>query len=946
MANDSTLPADADLQRLQEQFGRLVDMPPSARGAWLEAHVADERDRVALLRLLAADSGDGFLDTPAIEHSQRLAPEEIARPESLIGQQIGEFRIVRQLGQGGMAAVFLGERSGKDFRQRAAIKLLRRGLYSEMEQRLFLRERQLLAGLDHPNIARLIDGGLTMAGIPYLAMEFVDGVPITQYARMHRLDLRERLELLLTVCRAVAAAHRSLIVHRDIKPSNILVSHEGSVKLLDFGIAKLIEADNEVASATIGVFTPEYAAPEQRDGQPVTTATDVYGLGLLLHELLIGTRPDKSAMRRPSSLVDIHRRADDNGDPPAIDPVRLRRQLRGDLDNILLKALASEPARRYVTASAFAEDIERYLRRQPVSAHPPSRWYRTGKFLQRHRAGVAISAALLLIILTALGIAIWQAEVARSEATRANTVRDFVVGLFDAARAHLPREQRPTPELLAAQAEKRLTASGNMDATTRSDLLSTLGQVELSLSQFSRAESLLSRAEKLQMEDGNIIGARDSRVLRAEALQRSGKPAEAAHMIDGQLEGMRTRPSPTLVRALSTLASSEVQLGKAAAAIAHAREAVTVADRIYGEDNTEAIATGFELGDILGDLQRYPESVAVLTPLLQRWRAIHGPEDDRYVAALESLATATDGIGNQPATERRYRELLTLKQRIYTAPSDAIARTLRDLGEIVARSERYGEAASLVERALAMQHAVYGRDHKQIAYSYDALGYIYAQQRDFAKADANYRAAIDTCNRLNLHDETCSRAHNNLGVSLYRQSKLDEAKKQMTIALDERRRQFGDNHPSVAYSLSTLSNIAVKQKQPDEAVRLSGKALDILERAGRGASRADALIRNSYAQALWLAGRNDDALREIDRAIRDWQRLSPHGDARRVTMLFLKAEILRDLKRTDEARSTARQAMGLGVAENKLSPGTVKLLHQLAAARKHNTSAQLHKNHR
>jgi serine/threonine-protein kinase len=426
---ESDIDPTADTQnRLRELFERVLDVRAAERNAWIDAHASSPAEGDALRRLLAADGGSGFLDTPASEHASRFAADEVAA-EGLIGQHIGAFRLLRTLGSGGMAAVFLGERFGVDFKQHVAIKLLRRGLYSELEQRLFQRERQVLASLDHPNIARLVDGGVTEAGIPYLVMEHVDGVPITQYADAHALDVRARLVLFLAVCRTVEAAHRSLIVHRDIKPSNILVEAEGTIKLLDFGIAKLLDEDD--AGATVGVYTPEYAAPEQISGGAITTATDVYGLGVLLHELLLGLRPLGNPTRRPSS-----RSAEAPADhvARAFDPAQLRKQLRGDLDNILLKALDAEPKRRYASAGALADDIERHLEHRPVIAHPPSRLYRTLKFVQRHRGGVALTCVFVVGLIAALGAALWQAQVARREAERANTVRDFVQGIFDPVR--------------------------------------------------------------------------------------------------------------------------------------------------------------------------------------------------------------------------------------------------------------------------------------------------------------------------------------------------------------------------------------------------------------------------------------------------------------------------------------------------------------------------------
>jgi len=924
---DATLSTSpAARERLRALFDAAADLPSAQREAWLEANVPDGNERTALRRLLSADDAHGFLDTSATEHAARLAAEEVPR-DGLIGQRIGAFRIVRALGQGGMAAVFLGERADVDFTQQVAIKLLRRGLYSELEQRLFQRERQVLATLDHPNIAHLIDGGVTAAGIPYLVMEHVDGVPITQFAAERELDLRQRLQLFLDVGHAVESAHRSLIVHRDIKPSNILVSGDGEVKLLDFGIAKLLDED-EPGGATVGVYTPDYAAPEQISGSAITTATDVYGLGVLLHELLLGLRPQGTPTRRPSSRVTELAAPADGSTPLA--PALLRRQLRGDLDNILLKALDPEPVRRYASAGALTDDIERFLDHRPVAAHPPSRLYRARKFIQRHRGGVLTSALFLVGILAALGLAVWQANVARQEAVRANTVRDFLVSVFDAARAHLPREQRPTPDALVEQAQRQLVATTNLDAATRRDVLSTLGEVNLSLSNFTRAEAQFAQALALADASGDGGEARNARVLRADALQRAGRNDEAMRELNALLDALRRKPSPTLLRALAVLASAEVATGASELAVAHRREASAAAEQVHGAGSTDALATQLEVGNTLTDLQRYPEAVAQLEPLLTRWRAANAPQDDRYVAALASLANATDGVGDKPGSEARFRELLALKRRIYSAPHDAIAKTLRDLAGVVLRAEKFAEAESLINEALAMQRQIYGEDHREVAASYDALGEIMVAQRRFSEADAAYRAAIGVCERTRIKEEVCPRARNNLGMSMYRQNRPDDARREMLQALAERRALFGDDHPTVAYSLSTLSNVAMKQKDGPEAVRLAAEALAVLERGGRSASREAALIRNGYAAALWTAHSYPEALREIDRTLVDWQRVSPDGKARRVMILVQKAQILRDLEHEDDMRATANEAIAVGAEPAELAPTTKRLLRELS----------------
>ncbi|HEX3122239.1 MAG TPA: serine/threonine-protein kinase [Rhodanobacteraceae bacterium] len=913
------------LQSLRELFEATVELPAAARSAFLDERCHDAALRERVERMLIADAGGKALFTGGV----RVAVAAIGDEETAIvlppGTRIGPFELVAVLGEGGSSTVFHAQREFEGVQQQVALKVLRRGLYSPEAQRQFRRERQALAQLRHPGIARLIEGGVAADGLAYIALDLVEGKPIVEYAREHRLDLGRRLALFLQVCRAVEAAHRALIVHRDLKPSNVLVTEDGQVKLLDFGIAKLLDSDDETRTG-MAAFTPAYAAPEQRFGGLVTTATDVYALGVLLGELVTGQRLAGGSGRTPSSQITGEEGPGVLPAPPSL----TRRAVRGDLDNIVLKAIELESERRYASAGALADDIERMLDGRPVAAHPPSRLYRARKFVQRHRGAVAASALFLVAILAALALALWQADVARREASRANLVRDFLVGVFDAARAELPRDERPTPDALVSQAQHRLAGNSALDATTRGDLLRTLGEVSLSLSNFTQADDLFTQAQSLAAAQGDAAAESSARVLHAAALQRSGRNREAKQEIESMLATLRAAPSPVLLRALSVLAASELATGAPDLAIAHQREAAAAAESLYGPGDIEAIAVAFEIGNALSSAQRYPEARASLEPLIDRWRAIRAPEDQRYVAALTSLATSTDAVGDKPGSEARYRELLASAQRIYKAPHDLIAKAMRNLALIILRSEKFEEAESLLNQALAMQRQILGDDHQEVAATYAAFGALWVEQRRFAEADAAYRSAIAICERTGLREEVCPRAHNNLGMSLYRQDRLDEAKAEMQQALAGRRALFGDDHATVAYSLSTLANVAVKQNDSAEAVRLSGEALAVLERGGRGASHDGALLRNNYASALWHASRTQDALLEIDRTLEDWRRVEPNGKARLVSMLALKAQIQRDLKLPDDARATALEALAVGAPASELPPQTKDLLRELS----------------
>ena len=480
---------------LRELFDEAVLLTPLERADFLAARCSDPELRAQVELLLMADSADDAVFFGGAEAAAHVIGDADIAQTLPSGSHIGPFELLTVLGEGGSSTVFHAVREIEGVRQDVALKVLRRGLYSPDAQKQFRRERQALAQLRHPGIARLIEGGVTDNGLAYIALELVDGKPLTEYAREHRLDLRRRLGLFQQTCRAVEAAHRALIVHRDLKPSNVLVADDGQVKLLDFGIAKLLD-NNEELQTQLHAYTPAYAAPEQRSGAQITTATDVYALGVLLGELISGQRPAYNSGQTPSSQVSEH---SDPGVLPAT-PQITRRSLRGDLDNIVLKAIDAEPERRYVSAGALADDIERLIDGRPVSAHPPSTWYRAQKFVTRHRGGVTATLVFLLAIMAALGIAVWQAGVAREQArnaelqaTRANATKDFLVRVFRASDPRIaqdkPRGQVTAKELLdlnTPEIEKQFVA----DPDTEIELLGIAASIYRELDDQPRYEKL------------------------------------------------------------------------------------------------------------------------------------------------------------------------------------------------------------------------------------------------------------------------------------------------------------------------------------------------------------------------------------------------------------------------------------------------------------------------
>jgi eukaryotic-like serine/threonine-protein kinase len=431
---------DHDLQAVAALLEEVLELPESEWEDWFARQSAIPTHQLSALKDMLAAEARGACNLPLLPQYSDVELSTLTQmaQDLPVGTLIGPYRLLREIGRGGMGLVWLAERSDGALKRQVALKLPHNSLPHRQLAERFGRERDILAGLVHPNIARLYDAGFTDQGQPYLALEYVEGQPLLDYCRERNLDLPARLDLFLQVLRAIQYAHSQLVVHRDLKPSNILVTHAGEVRLLDFGIAKLL-TDGEAGEAELTQFdgralTPQYAAPEQLLGQSIGTAADIYGLGILLYELLTGALPYRLKRDTRAALEDAILTADPA--PPSQtakdDPVAVgwAGVLRGDLDTIVLKALKKNPAERYITAAAFADDIVRFLKGEPVEAQPDSAWYRSRKFLLRHRLGVAMTALVIVALATGLGVALWQAEVARKEARTATAVKEFMQSIF------------------------------------------------------------------------------------------------------------------------------------------------------------------------------------------------------------------------------------------------------------------------------------------------------------------------------------------------------------------------------------------------------------------------------------------------------------------------------------------------------------------------------------
>ena len=793
-----------------------------------------------------APSGEGVLE------------REEEGGDGLIGKEIGGFRLVRQLGAGGMGAVYMAERAEKDFRQRVAIKFLHRGMQTHQQRTLFRRERQILASLNHRNIARLIDGGLS-GGAPYLVMEYVDGAPLTTHCAKAKSPLRERLALFVAACRAVAAAHSALIVHRDIKPANVLVSTEGEVKLLDFGIAKLLDDSAASTQTASAMMTPVYAAPEQRRGEPVTTVADVYSLGVVLHELLTGERPGLDGLsERPSAFASTRpQSAHATGQLPA-PPGVLSKALCGDLDNILARALAAEPSARYEGAAAFADDIERYLRGQPVLAHPPSRWYRMRKFAARHRVAVVLSLVLTLVTLISLALAVdqatrarFEAQQARAQAQRASSVRDVLIDILETSSADLPANQKATPEVLAALAERRVLADPLLTPALRADILLTLAGIHLSQRALTDAKRALDAARPLLGDGDRFRHAQ----LDAQRLLYNGEAAAGAAVLRPWLPSLEATPQPGSADALQTLAFIEWDLGDFAATLRLLQLAARHMEIEFGADSLRAIEAHADVANHYSSRQQWAEAEALLTPLLRRWETLRLPLNAHFANDLVQYGYALMGLGRNAEAQQALQRSLTLRQEIFTAPHDRIANSHSALGMLALQQGDYEASIAHRQASLAMREALFVDPHPLLVITRIQLSGSLLAAREFDAALTHAERAAHNCAMPGFSHPYCAQTDLLLARIAFDRGRLDDAERLAVQARDRAVSTYGAHSPEVGRPFLVLGQIATRRGEREAALAAYDRGIAEL-RPDSAAGRIGRLLR---ADALYQFGDVADA---------------------------------------------------------------------------------------
>jgi serine/threonine-protein kinase len=859
MAAESKDPdPDADRnrwERVERLFDRLIDATPKERQQTLEELGVDDASlRREVERLLEAAAADGgLLDEDAGERFATLLEEVLDCDESGKSgapQQVGPWRVVHEVGRGGMGVVYLAERAEGDFEQRVALKLLKRGLDTDEIVARFARERKILARLEHPAIARLIDGGLSEDGRPYLTMEYVQGVPITDYCHERKLGLNERLSLFRRICEAVHFAHRKLIAHRDLKPSNILVTTDGDLKLLDFGVAKVVGGDDGEGDLLTRLgdqpLTPAYAAPEQLRGEPASTASDIYSLGTILFELLAGRRPNRTAadgerhsndiVMKPSEAARTDAESVPEKDAAAVSPKGAPRRIAGDLDAIVATAMRGEPDRRYPSAQALAEDIRRFLDDEPVWARPDSAAYRIRKFVRRHRVGVSASALLLVALIGAVVAVLSQSQARIREARKAEEVKEFVLDLFAAADPATARgEELTVRELIEAGADQ-VSRKLERQPLVRAEMEMVLGELYRTLGLSEQALSLLDRS----LASYESV-TRDPQPGRASALRAKGatlsdqgKLAEAEDLLRQALamhRGTLGPEDPEVAEDLDWLGLVLRQRGEFDDSETALRDSLSIRQAALGEDHEEVATSLNNLAVLRRERGAYAEAESLYRRALEIRLATLGRIHTDTADTLNNLAALLYFQGRWAEARERFLEVAAIYAQLYGESHPRTIMGQNNIGVVSLALGLNDEARPRFETVLESWRSLEGETHPNALMTRANLGLIEADEGDLDGAEALFRELLSLA-EVSLgekHPVTAVFASRLAAVLSYR-GRYEDAASLYEEALAATRELRGEENPTFAQSLHDLGVLRRDINELDESERLLRQAFELRER--------------------------------------------------------------------------------------------------------------------
>jgi serine/threonine-protein kinase len=870
-------------RRMEELFDRAVELPPDEQEAFLGAAVEGDPELIReVLALLQADADAADRDLKDAVGRVAASLTSGAGGDEATGRALGPWRIVRPLGEGGMGTVYLAERADGEFDATAAVKLVRGGLPSPFLEERLRAERQILAGLVHPNIARLLDGGSTEDGTPYLVMEFVEGTPITTWCDDQAATPQERVRLFLEVCDAVAYAHQQLVVHHDIKPGNILVTREGKPKLLDFGVARIVDTvdagtSGEVTSSWF-LVTPAYASPEQLRGERAGAAADIYALGVLLYRLLAGRLPlELDGLPRDQAT----RRVLDEVPPvlSAVADVPRQRQFQGDMDAILSRALRKEPGGRYPSVTAFAEDIRRHLDGLPISARRDDWRYRAGKFVRRNRGAVSSGALVTLLLLAFTISSVAQARGLARERDRAEREREtaqrvtgFLTGLFEEADPNRNPEPLTARELVDRGAASLFDQMRD-EPEVRGAVALALGGVYQSLGAYAEAAPFLDSAEAVARREG--VEAEELAVILesqgALAYDLGDYDRASAAYTEGLEAALASGDGVLAADLAEGLAGVEAELAELEVAEARYRDVLALRRSVEPRDDGALATTLLNLADVLRSLGEYDEAVTLGEECLELTRSAYGPNSLQMASALNHLAS-TIRSADRPADALPYlQEGLAVRRAVHPDGHPETAASLGNLSGVLGALQRHDEAERARRESLAMFKQFFPDEHLYVAATTHSLG-----------------------------------------ESLVAQEKYDEALQTLLEGLRLHRAALGEDHPNNGYPLTALGRLHLTLGEPDRAEPYLREAYR-LRREGLGREHwfvgATAL---DLGRAVDEMGRRDEARALLEESHRLLAATFGDDDRRTAQARTALAAHYRDRGMSAEAEALMPDAAGDG----------------------------------
>ncbi|MET0497543.1 MAG: tetratricopeptide repeat protein [Steroidobacteraceae bacterium] len=866
---------DPGWERLQELFAQAMDLPEAERTALIERETADEPAlREELFDLLACDTGRS---TGPLTNALGAALDATTRDRrrALLGKVVGNYKLVSVLGHGGTGTVYLGERSDRQYSAQVAVKIVDSATIQGDLGMRFRAERQILASLNHPNIARLLDAGETADGQPYLVMEYVHGEPVDRYCDRMQLDLRARLELFLQICAAVQYAHQNLIVHRDLKPANILVTGDGAPKLLDFGIAKLLDVGDAASLLALTrmndrLLTPEYASPEQILGRMVTTASDVYALGVVLYELLTGLRPyvvpasaSQLELERSICIADPYRpsasvaRAIDKGpidgesDITALahargtTPERLQRRLVGDIDAIVMRSMRKEPEHRYPSIEQLTADIRRYIGQEPVLARQGNWLYYSQRFMRRHAFGVAAGFTFVTVIIAfAIAMTIQAQRIASErdratqESERAEKVSSFMLNVFTASDPFENLGKQMTASDLLDQAARSIRGDLNEQPEVRARLLEAIGR----------------------------------------AYRRQGRPDRAVAYLEDSLSIRDKLPTDNIAQTgsvLTELAIAFYQDGKFEESDRAFHRAMEISERSVNSRPIAYARLLVDLGRMEFSRGNLDKGETYLTRGLKLTRELEGSRHPEVAAILNDLSSARAWHDDLEGAERAAQEAVSIyRESVHELHPDRVAADFQ-YGQVLFLEGRMNDADPIFERTLNNQRMLFGTNSRQVANSLDALAHVRLAQNRVDDARKLAEEAVDVSKALAPNNFMTGYLQTSLAQVLSRQQKYDAAEQQLREALDVYARSLPPDHQYIAASEYVLGEVLLATKRLPDAEAMLLASMNRWKRTDSSAWRA-ARSASALGEVLYGEKRFDEAEKFL---IEGYRGLGPESGA-------------------------------------------------------------------